>query len=647
MADGGKGGRRNRAFDNKGQHGSQETMKKIMVLAGLVVAGGLNSGGAALTNEWVQQKVVVTATRVEQLLSTVGSSITVVDHAQLEERQCVSAYDALREVPGLDVVQLGGAGGTVSTFLRGAASEQTLVLVDGVQMNDPAGLGRGADLANMPAQNIERIEVLRGPQSTLYGADAIGGVINIITKKGAGPFGGEVSVEAGSFNTFNEKAAVRGGTSNYNYSVGLSRQDSDGISNASEKGGNTEKDGYGRTDLSARLGWTPVDEFEANLLIHWNQADYDYDDFMNGLPVDGDNRGESDFLSLYGEGKGKLLDGRWRPRVGGSWVSQSREDTSSIGNSSFDSLLQKLEWQNDLYLGNANLFTVGVEVQEESAESTYESFGYVDKFAEQTARHRSVYAQDIVTVGPLTSTVGGRVDSYDSFGTESTWRVAPSYDVEPTGTRFKGSYGTGFKAPSLFQLYSAYGSPELNPESCQGWDAGVEQEVMGDALLLGVTYFENRFDDLIDYDFVTMKYGNISEAETRGVETFARAKPAADLSMRAAYTYTDTENKATDERLLRRPRHKVSLDTTYAFTVKLKGTVSVIYVGERSDMDFVTYTATRLDNYVLVNLYASYDVWRNVTLFGRIENLADEDYEPALGYGSPGRAGYGGVKVTF
>ncbi len=621
-------------------------MKK-MVVTGLVIAGGFLRAEAVPTNAVSQQSVVVTATKVEQWLSAVGSSVTVVDQRQLSERQCTTVEEALREVPGLDVVQLGGAAGTMSTFIRGAASEQTLVLVDGVPLNDPSGVGRGADLSQMPAQNIERIEVLRGPQSTLYGADALGGVINIITKKGTGPVGGEVSAEAGSFNTFNENAAVRGGTSNYNYSVGVSRQDSDGISSAAEKNGNPEKDGYRRTDVSGKLGWTTADEFEANVLVHWNQSDYAYDDFLDGRPVDGDNQGTVELVSLYGEGKGKLMDGFWRPRVGGAWVSQSREDTSSVGTSSFDSLLQKLEWQNDLYLGEANILTAGAELQQEAADSTYETAGYVDRFDRKTARHQSAYAQDILMTGPLTTTAGGRVDSYDSFGTESTWRVAPSYDITSSGSRIKGSYGTGFKAPSLFQLYSSYGSPNLNPESSKGWDAGVEQEIAGDFIVVGATYFENQFEDLIDYDFVTMKYGNINQAETRGVETFVTAKPVKDLSVRAAYTYTDTENKLTGEQLLRRPRNKVALDTTYAFTAKLKGTVGVIYVGERADEDFATYRVTTLDGYMLVNLYASYDVRKNVTLFGRVENLFDEEYEQAIGYGTPGRAGYGGVKITF
>jgi vitamin B12 transporter len=621
-------------------------IKKQPMLAGWVmVAAGV--AGAATTNEGAQDKVVVTATRVEMPRSVVGSSVTVVGRDQLTERQCVSVVQALREVPGLTVVQSGGPGGTAAMLIRGAKSEQTLVLVDGVPLKDPAGFGRGADLSQMPVENIERIEILRGPQSTLYGADAIGGVVNIITKKGNGPATGEVSAEAGSFNTFNEKAEMRGGNSRYNYSVGASRQDSQGISSASERNGNTEKDGYGRSEASARLGWTPVEEFEATGLVRWNQSRYDYDSAVNGVMMDTDDRGEAESLLLYGEGKARLLDGLWRPRLGGSWVSQRREDTSSLGNSTFDSLLQKLELQNDLYLGKANLVTAGFEVQQEAAESTYEAMGYVDRFDRKTARHQSAYAQDIVTTGPLTTTVGGRVDSYDEFGTETTWRVAPVYDIAATGTRLRGSYGTGFKAPSLFQLYSIYGSRDLNPEKSQGWDAGVEQDIMAGALTVGVTYFENQFDDMIDYDFVTATYGNVSQAGARGVETFVTAKPVKDLSVRASYTYTDTEDKTTGAELLWRPRNKAALDASYAFTVKFRGSVGLVYVGERQDEDFSTYQNITLDGYTLVNLYASYDVYRNVTLFGRLENLFDEQYEEVLGYGTPGRAGYGGVKVTF
>jgi len=620
-------------------------MKKRMVLVGLFLVCG--TVRAAVTNGVVQETVVVSATRVEMPIASVGSSITVIDKAQLAERQSPSVVQALSQVPGVDVVQNGGAAGQASVFIRGVKSEQTLVMVDGVPMNNPVDAGRGADVAQIPVENIERIELLRGAQSTLYGADAMGGVVNIITKKGQGPLQGEITAEAGSFNTFNEKAEFRGGASNYNYSAGVSRQDSAGISSADARNGNTEKDGYGRTEASARLGWTPVEEFEANGLVRWNQAHYGYDGFVDGVLKDTDDSADSDNLLLYGEGKAKLLDGLWRPRIGGSWVSQNRDDTSSSSQSSFDSLLQKLEWQNDFYLGKANIVTAGFEYQQESAESTYDAMGYMDRFDRVTARHKSVYAQDIVITGPLTTTVGGRSDSYDTFGTENTWRVAPSYDVTETGTRFKGSYGTGFKAPSLFQLYSIYGSKDLQPEKSQGWDAGVEQEVMGDALTVGATYFGNEFEDMIDYDFVTSRYGNVSRAESRGVETFVTAKPVKDLSVRASYTYTDTQDKTTDSQLLRRPRNKMSLDAFYSFTARVRGGVGFVYVGERQDEDFSTYTTTTLPSYTLVNLYASYDLYKNVTLFGRLENLFDEQYEQVIGYGTPGRAGYAGVKMTF
>lgn len=618
--------------------------KHVVAVSGMLVAGVVVAG---TTNEVAPQKVVVTATRVEMPLSAVGSSVTVVDREQLTERQCASVVQALRAVPGLDVVQSGGAGGTASTFIRGAKMEQTLVLVDGVPLNEPANAGRGADLSQLPVENIERIEVLRGPQSTLYGADAIGGVINIITRKGSGPASGEVVAEGGSFNTFNERAEVRGGTKQVNYSAGISRQDSDGISSANERNGNTEKDGYGRTDASVRLGWTPVDEFEASGIVRWNQARFDYDGPVNGVMTDTDDHGEADTLLLYGEGKAKLLDGLWRPRVGGSWMSQRRDDASSLGRSSFDSLLQKGEWQNDLYLGKANLVTAGLEYQQESAETSYEAMGYVDRFDRKTARHQSAYLQDVLTAGPLTTTAGGRVDSYDSFGTETTWRVAPVYEFAATATRVKGSYGTGFKAPSLFQLYSIYGSEELAPETSRGWDAGVEQDILEGALTLGVTYFENRFEDMIDYDYLTWTYDNVSKAESRGVETFAAIKPVKDLSVRLSYTYTDTEDQTTGAQLLRRPRNKAALDATYAFTTKARGGGGLVYVGDRQDEDFALYQKVTLDGYTLVNLYASYDVHKNVTVFGRVENLFDEQYEEVLGYGTYGRAAYGGVKVTF
>jgi vitamin B12 transporter len=622
----------------------------MMTKYGLMVAGWIAVGGLAAagtdTNAVPKQTIVVTATRVAMPVTEVGNSVTVVDSAQLSSKQDQTLAEAMRTVPGVDVVRNGGAGSRVAVHLRGTQSDQVLVLVDGVEVNDPSGTGRGADLSQLPVENIERIEILRGPQSTLYGADAIGGVINVITRKGAGPLAGEVSAEGGSFGTFNETAAMRGSNSRFNYSVGASRQDSEGISSAAEKNGNPEKDGFGRTELSSRLGWTPVSEFDATALIRWNRSNYDYDSFLNGAPADSADHAEAERLLLNGEGKLRLFDGQWEQRLAGSWVDHDRNDVSAMGDSSFDSLLKKAEWQNDVHVGEANTVTAGVEWEEESSESVYEGLDVVDRFERQTARNKAAYLQDSAKAGALSATAGVRVDDPDTFASETTWRVAPVYEIAPAGTRVKGSYGTGFKAPSLFQLYSIYGSPELGPEKCRGWDAGVEQD-LGERVTLGVTYFMNELEDMIEYDFATSKYGNVAEAETKGVESFVTARAMDDLTVRASYTYMDTLDKATGAELRQRPRNKGSVEVSYAFTSKFRGTAGVTWVGEREDLNYATYQAETLAAYTLVNLYAAYDVRKNVTLFGRIENLFDEVYEQVIGYGTPGRAGYGGVKVTF
>jgi vitamin B12 transporter len=623
-------------------------MKKrqgVVVMA-VVLAGGLAMGETNVAVS-TSKPIVVTATRVAVPANTVGSSMTVVDSAQLRERQCVSIVDALRGVPGMDVNQSGGRGGIASGYIRGSQSEQILVLVDGVELNDPVKPGRGVDLSEIPIENVDRIEVLRGPQSTLYGADAIGGVVNIITKKGKGPVGGNVKVEGGSFNTWNESLEVRGGNERGNFSVGASREDSDGISSASEKNGNTEKDGYDRTELSGRFGWTPAEEFGADAVVRWSRSNSDYDGFENGLPVDSDDRAEQERLLVSGNGRLELFDGVWRQRVGGALVDHQRDDFSSMGSSSFDSQLAKVDWQHDLYLGENNILTAGLEYEEEKAESVYEAAGYIDRFDQHTARNKAAYVQDYVTAGQFSAVAGMRVDDHNAFGSESTWRVAPVYAVKGTGTRIKASYGTGFKAPSLFQLYSVYGSPDVDPETSRGWDAGVEQDLMDGAFTVGVTYFHNAFEDLINYDYSLSKYNNIGEAEAQGVEAFVTARPVKDLTLRGSYTYTETENKETGKVLERRPRNKATLDATYAVTVKARATASLMVVGESADIDFATSETVTLDRYLLATLAAEYDVRNNVTLFGRVENLFDEEYEQVFGYGTPGRAGYGGIRMTF
>jgi vitamin B12 transporter len=608
------------------------------------------------------EPVVVTATRMETPSSEVASSVTVITSEEIENKQKTTVLEVLRSVPALDVVQQGGAGQQTSVFIRGAKSEHTLIMIDGVELNDPITPGRSYDFAHLTTDNIERIEIIRGPQSTLYGSDAIGGVINIITQKGKGKPAFFVSAEGGSFDTFRESAGGSGGNDLVHYSLGISRLDADGISAASKKDGNREKDGYENTSVSAGFGLTPTENFDVDVTLRHVEAEADVDN-GGGIGQDDPNlTAEAKQTFLRTQARLALFDGLWEQTLGFSLSDHERKDHNDTDadhpldllRSSYESQLLQFDWQHNLYLNKANTVTFGLEHEKEEGKSDYysESFygPYSSKFEKKTARTTGYYFQDQAKWGDVFFiTLGVRLDDHSKFGTETTYRIAPVYIVEQTGTRIRATYGTGFKAPSLYQLYSSFGDRNLDPEKSVGWDIGIEQPILEKRITLSATYFDNDFDDLIDYDYATSTYKNVDEAESKGIELAAFFQPVDDLSFRASYTYTDTEDKTTREDLLRRAKNKIGAEVNYRFLERGNVNLGATYVGERDDYDLSTWPATRieLDSYTLVNLAASFDVTENVRIFARVDNLLDEDYEEVKGYGTPGIAGYAGAKVSF
>jgi len=609
------------------------------------------------------EEFVVTATRIETPTSEVGSSVTVITASQIEKQKKSKVAEVMRSVPGLDVVQQ-GPGGTTSVFMRGAKSEHTLILIDGIEVNDPSTPGRSYDFSSLTTDNIERIEVIRGPQSTLYGSDAIGGVINIITKKGKGALGGYIAAEAGSYNTFQENAGISGGTGMFNYSLGLSCQEVGGFSSAAQDDGNDEDDGYNNTSISARLGITPSDIFDIDCVLRWIDAGADWDNHGGAGGDDANFTAETEQLFFRSQARLSLLDDVWEQKWGISVSDNERNSENDmdvdhpvdLSRDSYEGKIVKLDWQNNFYLHETNTVTIGVETEKEQAESDYYSesmFGpYSSIFEKETARTTGCYLQDQIKLkDSFFTTLGARLDDHSDFGSEVTYRIATAYVIKQAGTKFKGSYGTGFKAPSLYQLYSAYGDENLDPEESTGWDIGVEQALLDGRLEVGATYFSNDFEDLIDYDFATSTYNNIAQAEASGFELFATAQPTEDLTLRASYTYTDTEDKTTGEDLLRRADNKFGLNANCRFVGKANLNVGITYVGERHDIetDYSTYASTRvkLDAYTLVNVAASYDITRNIQIFTRVENLFDEEYEEVSGYATAGFSAFSGLKATF
>ena len=617
-------------------------MKKHL-LACLTLALLLLPAGPILAQPTEMEAVVVTATKVETAAEEVASAITVITAEEMEKKQQRTVLDALRAVPALNVTRRGGSGQQTSIFLRGAEARHTLVLIDGVEMNDPIDVGRAFNFAHLSTDNIERIEIVRGPQSTLYGSDAIGGVINIITRRGAGKPSGYVSAEAGSYRTFEERAGLRGGNDLVNFSLGISRLDSDGISVADEKNGNTEEDAYENTSVSTRLGLTPTDNLDFDFTLRYADAKADLDDsiFNGSVSVfqDGFNHTlDSTELFLRGQARLFLFEDTWRQTLGFSRTEHDREDVSALFTSEFKSSLNKFDWQHDLYLHESNTFTFGLESEEEKGESSY--------FPQQSARTNGYYLQDQIRLqDTFFVTLGVRLDDHSRFGTETTWRTAAAYLFKASGTKIKGTYGTGFKAPSLFQLY-AFGNTNLNPEKSRGWDAGIEQSLWEHKLTLGATYFRNTFDDLIVYisnpETWESNYKNIGEATSEGVELTLGLDPTEALSLQASYTFTNTEDKATGEDLLLRPRHKADLGIGYQYSRKGQINLQGIFVGKRDD-----YGGVNLPSYTLVNLATSYDITPNIQVFGRIDNLFDKNYQEVAGYGTPGLSGYAGVTLSF
>lgn len=631
----------------------------LLALTGLTMSTAIAAGEKKETR---LEPVVVTATRTETPEAEVASSVTVISSEDLEKRQTREVLEALREVPALDVVQSGGPGGSTSVFIRGAKSEHTLVLIDGIEINDPSQLGRSADLAHLTTANIERIEVVRGPQSVLYGSDAIGGVINIITKKGRKS---QASIwgEGGSYGTYSFGGNASTASERLHFSFGGNYLYTDGISRATEEvPENTEDDRYLNSTISGRLGFTgPEKIVDLDVIYRYVDAEADIDDGTGRNPGNDDpNRVVTSTQTFLRTELGlRLFEGTWEQKLGLNLSDHRRQDQDGVDtrdtSESFYEFVgksQKIDWQHNISLHEASTLTAGVEYEKEKFESRTLSGSTPQK----SAAMRSYYVQDQVSLAEVFFlTAGARVDNHDRFGDETTWRIAPAVFITRTGTKIKGSYGTGFKAPSLYQLYDpTYGNPDLEAETSEGMDVGVEQYLFDDRLTLGVTYFYNDFQDLIEWVStgpLTGTYRNIEEAESQGVECFIQVEPVEQVVVKANYTYTDTQDGTTGERLVRRPLHKASLSASYTVREGLNVTGTLVYVGERDDIYYPPWPEPSrtvvLDDYALVNLSGYYQATEYLRIYGRLENLLDEEYEEIYGYGTPGLAAYAGIKLMY
>lgn len=611
-------------------------------------------------------EVLVTATRTATSSIKLASSYTLINSGEITAKQKLSVIDLLREVPGLSVTQSGGTGTMSNVFLRGANPYHTLVILDGAVLNDPSSPSGAYDFSSLSADNIERIEIVRGPQSTLYGSDAIAGIINIFSQRPVEGFKLRFNAETGSNNLYKGNFSALGAAGRFSYSINYMKLKTDGISAASSRYGNNEKDAFENNVFSSNLGFNILPNLKAGIIYRYTKSKGDLD---QNEKLGDDPNFITDFEEhlIRGTVNSEFIKDKWESIIGFSNVRKISHTIDGkdaahpdVASNSFNNATRtKFDWQNNLRFAADNEITLGVETEVERANSnnfSESAWGpYATEFSGQSIRTTGIYLQDQFTAfGSLNGTVGLRYDNNEKFGGQFTFRIAPAYLFAGTGTKIKATYGTGFKAPSLFYLFDPmFGNIDLKPEKSIGWDAGVEQYLFNYRLSAGVTYFRISFEDMFGMD-KNYKTINVNKAETSGIETFINYSIPESFSVKLNYTYTyavdkSQESAEKDLRLIRRPMHKASLEANYIPLSGLNLNCSVIYTGAREDKDFSGWTTVRvtLPDYTLVNLAASYRVSSFATLNARMENIFDKYYEDILYYGTMGRNFSVGISLNY
>ncbi|MEM1176589.1 MAG: TonB-dependent receptor, partial [Pseudomonadota bacterium] len=566
-----------------------------------------------------------------------GSSLSIITAEDLEVLGVIYVLDAIAQAPGVTINQNGAFGGNASVRIRGASSEQTVVLIDGVPVNDPTSPGGGFNFARLDTENIERIEVLKGPQSTLWGTDAIGGVVSIATKSPSEGLGGEAFAEFGSFNTLRGGASVSNASDVGDFRIAAVTVSSDGISKADEANGNDEDDAFDSLTLSIKGGLNLASNARLSADVLWTDAETEFDSFSigsQGRVADGDEVSETEEIAANLSLNVPLLRGRL-DNLFLLGYSDIRRENFSDGLQSFEADGERLlyRYQGTLAVDERNRLAFGAEREETTAND------------DDTSINGLFALYELKPTDDLTLSAGVRYDDHERFGSETTTRIAGAWDV---GTQWtvRASWGEGFKAPTIFQsTFFCCGvtepNPDLEPETSDAFDAGIEWRSAEGQVQLSGGIFRQNTQNLIDFDFAAGGYLNVDEVESVGVELAGDLTLTDSIRLSLDYAYIDAED-GEGNALARLPEHSGDLTLSYDAGGPLSGALLVRYNGSEPNTD-----ATSLDSWLRVDVTARYAVSEQVEFYGRIENLLDEEYQQILGYGTPELSGSLGFRIRF
>lgn len=616
----------------------------VLVLArGASPASAANDGTPLEPNPPLSEEVVVSANLTATESDKVGTSVTVVGRDEIEARHASSVIELLRGLPGVAAVQNGGPGRAASAFLRGANSSHTLVLVDGTRVNS---LTSGAyDFADLVPEQVERIEIVRGPQSSLYGSEAIGGVINVVTRRGAAGAPATLSAEVGPYASHRLQGSAAGANDAFDWRVSAANERLPGWSLAARRAGDEAAFPYRNTTAAGLVGAALPGGGRAELSLRWADATVHPDGFGEdpesgafgpvAAPRFTQRRKEA-----IGSGKVQWAIGDvWRPSVR---IGVNREDLAGsdpddvYNNFHIGTLATNVTAQVDVRLPHADTLTAGVSYERRKGD---EAGSY-----DETVTVRSVFAQNQWSIADrLYLTAAVRHDRHSVFGGRATYRATAAWLLPSVAGRVHASYGTGFKAPTFVDLYYPYyGNPALRPETSTGYDIGLEKHFANRRVTADVTVFHNTFRDLINFDLNTFLAANIDRARARGVESSVSITLSKSVQLGASYTWTDSENAATGKPLPRRPVHQGSLSARWQASQRVGLGLGWFVARGRIEADGAT-----LDDVARLDASVDVAVAHAAKLFVRAQNLTGATYEEVRGYRSPGRFATLGMAVSF
>jgi len=663
----------------------EEKMRKIVLLAALCLMAAqfvyAKEGEKSILKKVLEQavspidtvvnsigelgRIVVTPSKFEERLGSQSSAVTVLEEDDFEKEKVEYVKSALTNEMGVDVVENGSFTGQTSVFMRGANSNHTLIMIDGIKVYDPISPNAAYNFAHLTLDNVNQIEVMRGTQSALYGSDAIGGVINVITKEAKKPFF-DASFETGSFSTFIEKFGIGSKEKNFSYSVGGSHTKSRGISNAQAKNNNPELDGYDRYAISARADYRIMEDMKVGAIFRNTSTRFGYDQFRKDYPNLFQNDYETIFSSYL---EHKPID-YYSYYVKLGWMYNFRRDHDDRDDGWqyylrdwYSGYMFKFDYRNNFYITDIDTFTVGYEYTWEMGDSYY----YLDwgsgnsesDMPKVFSRNSSLYLQNRVNLNDrITSTQALRIDDHSQAGTHITYKVDGSY-LFPTKTKVRGGWATGFKAPTLYQLNAVAtsadawgwggfggGNPNLGPETSQSYELGLDQYLFTEKVIFSITYFQIMLHNLINTTtnamFYTSRYENTGKARSQGIECGGKIKPVDNVELSAYYTYDDTKDYSTDRPLLRRPLHKFKAFTSWRIMPKLDVGLEVIARGLSYDNN-----SDKIKPYGIANLNMNYALTKNFDVYIKFVNLLNKRYEEVRGYGESPFAAYVGTKASF